>query len=137
MASFKEFEEMEIWQKARHLAREVYRVTGNGAFARDFVLRDQIRRAAISVLSNITEGHERSGNAEFAQFLSIAKGSVGEVKAQLYVAHDQHYVEAQEFKGLFDLTSEIGRMAGGLIAYLRNTNYKGAKFKKRIEVLDE
>ena len=76
MATFRSFTEIEAWQKARELAREIYRVSSQGAFFRDFGLRDQIRRAVISALSNIAEGFERNGTAEFVQFLAVAKGSV-------------------------------------------------------------
>ncbi len=86
MATFKSFEDIEAWQKARELTNRVYDASDKGAFARDFGLRDQIRRACVSILSNIAEGFERSGTGEFVQFLSSAKGSAGEVRAQLYVA---------------------------------------------------
>lgn len=83
MATVRGFENLDAWQLARKLANEIYASSSSGAFARDFVLRDQMRGAAISVLSNIAEGFERGGNAEFIQFLSIAKGSVGEARAQM------------------------------------------------------
>ncbi len=86
MSSFKSFEEIESWQKARELTRKVYAVSNQGAFTKDFGLRDQIRRASVSIMSNIAEGFERDGNREFLQFLAVAKGSSGEVRAQLYVA---------------------------------------------------
>ena len=92
MASFKSFEDIEAWQKGRELVKEVYGVSARGEFSKEFGLKDQIRRASISIISNIAEGFERGGDREFIQFLSIAKGSVGEVKAQLYVALDQGYV---------------------------------------------
>ncbi len=86
MASAQRFEDIKAWQKARELVKNIYQATSVGKFARDFVLRDQIRRAAVSIMSNIAEGFEREGNKEFLQFLSLAKGSCGEVRAQLYVA---------------------------------------------------
>ena len=85
----KKFEEIESWKKARLLTSKIYQTTGQGNFARDFGLKDQIRRASISILSNIAEGFERGGDKEFVQFLAMAKGSCGEVRAQLYVALDQ------------------------------------------------
>src|SRR5229473_8394597 len=100
MPTFQSFEEIEAWQKARELTREVYAVSDEGPFARDFGLRDQMRRASVSILSNIAEGFERSGTGEFVQFLSAAKGSAGEVRAQLYVALDQGYIEAEKFREL-------------------------------------
>jgi four helix bundle protein len=89
MATFHRFEELQAWQKARELTCEVYRATRAGAFSRDRALRDQIRRAAISVTSNIAEGFERNSSVAFAHFLSIAEGSAGEVRSQLYVALEE------------------------------------------------
>lgn len=83
------FEDLEVWKSARELANKVYKVTANGAFSKDYGLRDQIRRAVVSIMSNVAEGYERGGNQELIQFLSIAKGSFGEVRCQLYVAGDQ------------------------------------------------
>ena len=129
MATFKSFEDIESWQEARNLTREIYIVTQKGAFAKDFGLRDQIRRASVSIMSNIAEGFERDGAKEFSQFLSIAKGSVGEVKAQLYVALDQNYIDQQTFQRLKLMAESIGRKLGGLIKYLRKTSYNGTKYK--------
>ena len=84
--TIKRFEQIEAWRKTRQLTASIYKVTSAGAFARDYGLRDQIRRAAVSSMSNIAEGFERDGNKEFIQFLSVAKGSTGEVRSQLYVA---------------------------------------------------
>ena len=97
MATLEKFEDIEARELARELTRLVYEVSSNGNFAKDFALRDQIRRAAISILSNIAEGFERSGNKEFLNFLAIAKGSCGEVRAQLYAAFDQRYIEKARF----------------------------------------
>ena len=87
-----EFEELNVYQRARELTNRVYEVTRNGAFARDFGLVDQIRRASVSIMSNIAEGFERGTNAEFVQFLYIAKGSCGEVRAQVSIAFYQKYI---------------------------------------------
>src|SRR5215208_2039329 len=92
----KNFEDLEIWKIARVLTRAIYQLTRNVKFAKDFALRDQIRRAAISVMSNVAEGFERGGNQEFIQFLYVAKASCGEVRSQLYVALDQSYVSQKE-----------------------------------------
>jgi len=92
VGTIKHLREIEAWQRGRDLAKGVYTVSGKGPFARDFALKDQMRRAAISVMANIADGFERGGNAEFIQFLSVAKGSAGEVEAQLYVALDQKYI---------------------------------------------
>lgn len=129
MATIQSFEEIEAWQKARELARAVYACSGTGAFAKDFVLRDQIRRAAVSIMSNIAEGFERTGSAEFAHFLAIAKGSAGEVEAQLYVALDQGYISKEEFESIRALTSSTKRLIAGLMNYLKQSNRKGQKHK--------
>ena len=129
MATLQNFEEIEAWQKARELVCEVYAISGQGKFEKDFVLRDQMRRAGVSILSNIAEGFERGGRREFLQFLSIAKGSAAELKAQLYVAQDQHYIEQQTFDKLYAMADTVGRMIGGLMRYLAQSDLKGQKFK--------
>lgn len=106
----KKFEELESWKKARKLTNTVYGATASGSFARDFGLKDQIRRASISILSNIAEGFERGGDKEFLQFLAVAKGSCGEVRAQLYVAIEQGYLPQSLFESLSDDAAEIGRL---------------------------
>ena len=105
MAATERFEAIEAWQKARILTKEVYNATATGNFARDFGLRDQIRRAAVSVMYNIAEGFERGGNKEFQQFLSQAKGSAGEVRAQLYVTLDAGFLPQEEFNHLYSLVN--------------------------------
>ena len=129
MPTFKSFEEIASWQKARELTREIYSISNQGVFAKDFSLRDQIRRASISIMSNIAEGSERDGNREFLQFLSIAKGSSAEVRTQLYVALDQNYIDKNTFETLSAISIEIGNLIGGLMNYLRKTDIKGKKFK--------
>lgn len=113
------FEDLRVFQEARELVKQVYTATRSGAISRDRALVDQMRRAALSVLSNIAEGFERDSDAEFARFLYIAKGSCGELRAQVFVALDQEYLA----KGIFDdLTVRCRRISGGLsnlIAYLR------------------
>ena len=108
------FEDLVAWQKARGLTREIYRVTSDGAFIRDFRLRDQIRRACTSVMSNVAEGFERGGRSEFHQFLSIAKASCAELRSQLYVALDAQYLEPNQFASLLAQAEEVGRVLGGL-----------------------
>ena len=129
MATFQNFEEIEAWQKARRLTQDIYNISNHGLFSKDFGLRDQIRRASVSIMSNIAEGFERNGTKEFVQFLAIAKGSVGEVKGQLYVALDQGYINQDTFDRLFVLSTETGRMIGGLMNYLRKSNFSGTKYK--------
>ncbi len=128
MATFKSFEDIDAWKKARELTRYVYDVTSKRAFARDFMLRDQIRRASVSVMSNIAEGHGRGGRKEFLQFLSIALGSANEVGAQLYVALDQGYITDREFQLLAGLVRQTASLIGGLSRYLRTTSVSGTKF---------
>ena len=129
MATFRTFEEIAAWKKARELTHDIYRLTGSGAFAKEYALRDQIRRASISVMSNIAEGFERDGKREFVQFLSIAKGSAGELRAQLCIAFDQGYIDTETFGRLDGISREIGKMIGSLIDYLRRSSIKGAKYK--------
>src|SRR5437660_12683336 len=130
MASFQTFEQIDAWQKARELTNRIYKITSEGAFSRDFGLKDQIRDASVSMMSNIAEGFERSGTGEFRQFLSIAKGSAGEVRSELYVALDQEYVSQEIFKALSADAQRISRMISGLMSYLRSSGVKGTKFKK-------
>ena len=104
----KKFEDLESWKKARKLTNTIYEATAVGRFTRDFGLKDQIRRASISILSNIAEGFERGGDKEFLQFLAVAKGSCGEVRAQLYIAVDQRYLRQDLFDELSKNAAEIG-----------------------------
>ena len=123
---------------ARVLARRVYRCSAAGRFEKDFALRDQIRRAAVSVMSNIAEGFERGGAAEFSQFLSVAKGSAAEVQCQLYVALDAGYISSVEFEELQDLAASAKRCLGGFMKYLRRSPLRGQKFNRaRAAVTDE
>jgi four helix bundle protein len=114
MAKIEKFEDLIAWQKARELAKRIYQITNDGAFARDFGLRDQIRRAAVSIMSNIAEGYERFAPTEFHRFLVIAKGSCAEVRSQLYIAHDIEYLTDQVFQELIDISNELSRVIGGL-----------------------
>jgi four helix bundle protein len=127
--TIKRFEDIEAWQKARELAKIIYIVTSMGKFSKDFGLKDQVRRAVVSILSNIAEGFERGGDKEFAQFISVAKGSCGEVRAQVYVALDQKYIGQDTFDRLSALTIEINQMLSGLMKYLHHSKFKGNKFK--------
>ncbi len=125
----KKFEDIESWKRARRLTNEVYQTTGTGKFASDFGLKDQIRRATISVLSNIAEGFERGGDKEFLQFLAMAKGSCGEVRAQLYIALDQGYLTQEVFEGLSKNAVEIGQLIAGFMKYLSNSDLRGSKYR--------
>jgi len=110
------FEDFIAWQKARRLTSNIYKVSNIGKFARDFGLKDQIRRAGVSVMSNIAEGFERGRPTEFHQFLSIAKGSCAELRSQLYVALDVGYIAGDDFRILMSEAIEVGQIVGGLRA---------------------
>ena len=129
MAKIRRFEEIEAWQNARELTRAIYACANSGRFSKDFGLRDQICRASVSILSNIAEGFERGGNAEFRQFLSMAKGSVAEVEAQLYVAHDQEYITQDQFESMQALAQSTKRQIAGFMNYLSKTTLRGQQFK--------
>src|SRR6266702_7423852 len=107
--SIERFEDLIAWQKARGFTREIYQITQQGAFAKDFGLSGQIQRAAVSVMSNIAEGFERGGRAESHQFLSTAEASCAELRSQLYVAHDVGYLSPEDFAGLLGTAEEVAR----------------------------
>ena len=119
MAKFEGFEEIEAWKKAYDVTLRVYRLTDNGRFAKDFGLRDQIRRASVSIMANIAEGHGRRSNAEFANFLNMARGSAHEVQSHLHIAVGLEYIEREDFDTIYGLLSEVSRMTLSLAKYLR------------------
>jgi four helix bundle protein len=121
MAKFSKFEEIQAWQKARDVTLQIYRITADSDFAKDFGLKDQIRRASVSIMANIAEGHGRKTNSEFANFLNIARGSVAEVQSHLYVALGLNYVGQKDFDELYQTLTEISRMLLSLAQYLRST----------------
>lgn len=129
MAKITRFEDIESWKRARRFTNEIYRITSAGRFSRDFALRDQIRRVAISILSNIAEGFERGGDNEFLQFLSVAKASCGEARAQLYVAMDQSYISSRDFEVLAASANEVNQLIAGLMKYLRQSQLRGSKYR--------
>jgi four helix bundle protein len=110
------FEDLYAWQKARLLTRNVYRVTKQGAFAQDYGLTRQLQRASVSIMSNVAEGFERGGRAEFHQFLSTAKASCAETRSLLYVALDAEYLDEKTFARLLENADEVARIIGGLRA---------------------
>lgn len=110
------FEDLIAWQKARELTREVYQISRQGAFAKDFGLSGQIQRASVSIMSNIAEGFERGGRSEFHQFLSVAKASCAEVRSLLYVSLDIKYIAKTKFEKILNKAEEVGRVVGGLRA---------------------
>ena len=128
MATFKSFEEIEAWKKARILSDRIYKLTIEGTFAKDFKLREQINGSSGSVMDNIAEGYERDGTREFIQFLSIAKGSVGETRSQLYRALDRNHIDKKTFDELTNEATQIGKQLSSLMRYLNRSGFKGTKF---------
>lgn len=120
----KKFEELPIWKLSLKITKIIYDFTAYEKFSRDFSLRDQIRRAIISVSSNVVEGFEKNNNNEFIRFLRIAKGSVGEVRNQLYIALAVSYITSQEFQRLNQELEELGKQIGGFINYLDKKRIK-------------
>ncbi len=129
MSTIEKFEDIEAWKMAREITQMIYQISSASNFSKDFALVNQIRRASVSILSNIAEGFERNGDKEFIQFLTIAKGSCGEVRAQLYVALDQNYIDKEQFVIIKNKLVETNRMLSRLIKYLQQSNLKGGKFK--------
>ena len=113
------FEDLRVWQTARTLTDQIYALTKRESFKADWVLKDQIRRSAISVMSNIAEGFESRTQAQFIDFLGTAKASAGEVRSQLYIAYDQSYLGEEEFESLSDLADKAARQLHRLIRYLK------------------
>jgi four helix bundle protein len=131
MPTILKFEELQIWKDARLLSTHIFQLTQRECFFREFRFKEQIKSAAGSVMDNIAEGFERSSRLEVINFLSIAKGSCGEVKSQLYRALDQKYILSHEFQTLYD---EYDRLSSGIAAftlYLNKSNIKGQKFRGR------
>jgi four helix bundle protein len=131
MAAVQRFEDLAVWKEARKLVREVYATARSGAFVKDFGLRDQICRAAVSVMSNIAEGFERGGNKEFCHFLYLAKGSAGEVRSQRYVALDLGYLQPKTFDELTSLAGGVSRELSGFIKYLNKAQMSSERGKSQ------
>jgi four helix bundle protein len=125
MAKIARFEDLEAWQLARQLTAKVYEATLTGKFAKDYGLRAQIQRAAVSIVSNIAEGFDRKSNKQFLQFLDVASGSASEVKAQLYVALDLKYLTNEQFQDMFTDAVRVGQMLTKLMQYLRTIKDNG------------
>jgi len=122
--SIQRFEDIQAWQEARMLTCHVYAITREGAFSRDFGLRDQIRRAAVSVMANIAEGFDRRSNKEFVQFLGVAFASSSEVKSHLYVALDQSYIQQEKFDVAYAQCTKTASLIYGFMKYLsKNPNH--------------
>lgn len=130
MGKIETFEDLIAWQKAKRLVLSVYEITNSGAFAKDLGLRDQCRRASVSVVSNIAEGFERKGNKEFLQFLYIALGSLGELKTQIIISGELGYINKEQLRVVDAEIIEIRKIINGLINYMKASEKKGSKFSK-------
>ena len=126
--NIKRFEDLEIWQEARELCKIVYEITSTGPFNNDFKFRDQIRSSAGSIMDNIAEGFDRGGNKEFNQFLSISRGSSGEVRSQSYRAYDNKYITEEKYNELLERTDSLSRKTYNLMQHLKNSDLKGLKY---------
>lgn len=122
MASFKRFEDIQAWQKARVISKQIYLISADGTFSRDFDLRSQIRRSAVSIMSNIAEGQGRRTDKDFAHFLNISLGSIKETKSHLYIALDLEYISPEAFNELYSKLDEVGKMVFALCAHLRTSS---------------
>ena len=119
MARIKEFEDLEVWQLSMSLCTEIYELTNKDLFSRDFGLKDQIRRSAISIPSNISEGFERDSKNQFLYFLAISKGSFGELRTQLNIAFNLNYIEKTKFEELKTKCLETSKQIAGFSKYLK------------------
>ena len=129
MATITRFEDLEIWKEARKLVKSVHESVSEPKFSKDFTLKDQILRSSSSVMDNIAEGFERNGNLEFRQFLSIAKGSAGETRSQLYRVLDFNYINEEKFTTLRIDYENLSGKINNFISYLNKKDFKGTKFQ--------
>lgn len=129
MSKIKRFEDIESWQIARKLTKTVFSLSKIGEFNKDYRFKSQILSASGSIMDNIAEGYERGGSAEFKQFLSIAKGSSGEVRSQLYRALDFEYINQEDFEFLVKEYENLSGKLSNFIVYLQNSEIRGVKFK--------
>lgn len=129
MATIQRFEDLEIWQEARKLFNHIKDIATETDLKNDFKLKDQIKASSGSIMDNIAEGFERDGNIEFRQFLSIAKGSAGETRSQLYRVYDSKYISEEKLKILTNDYEQLSKRLAAFIAYLNKKDFKGNKFK--------
>jgi len=138
MGTVRRFEDLEIWKLARVLAKKIHELySASPAFSRDYKLKDQINGSSGSVMDNIAEGFDRCSRNEFVNFLSISKGSIGELKSQLYRAFDRTYFTEEVLNEVYQLADNIGAKIGTLIKYLNRSAFKGVKFKERSSIKKE
>src|SRR5690606_4856186 len=129
MATIKRFEDLEIWQEARNLSKEIINIAKHTELKTDYRFKEQIKSASGSVMDNIAEGFERGGNIEFRQFLSIAKGSAGETRSQVYRLFDNEYINEEKLDFLISEYEKLSRKINNFITYLNRKDFKGTKFK--------
>jgi len=129
MATINRFEDLEVWQEARKLASEIHTICTDTELKNDFRLKSQIKASSGSVMDNIAEGFERDGNMEFRQFLSIAKGSAGETRSQLYRLYDCGYITLEQLEKLKTDYESLSSRLKSFISYLNKKDYKGNKFQ--------
>jgi four helix bundle protein len=129
MATIKQFEDLEIWKKAREICQDIFEIRENTGLKTDYKLYDQINGSSGSTMDNIAEGFERDGNKEFNQFLSIAKASCGETRSQLYRILDRKYIDEKEFETYYEKLIGLSRQIGAFMNYLRKSDLRGNKFK--------
>ena len=132
MATVRRFEELEMWKQARILAQRIFDLYSTSPeFSKDYKLKDQINGSSGSVMDNIAEGFDRGSRNEFVNFLSFSKGSIGEVKSQIYRAFDRKYITEEVLKEVYQLADNVGAQIGSFIKYLNKCGFKGVKFKER------
>ena len=124
MSKIKQFEDMEIWQKATDIAIEIYLISDKGKLKTDFGMKDQIRRAAMSISDNIAEGFEYDNNKDFVRFLRYAKGSAGELRNKLYVLYKVEFIEGEFYEGMRERLIELSKNISGFMKYLREFEKK-------------
>ncbi|HWY38324.1 MAG TPA: four helix bundle protein [Bacteroidia bacterium] len=130
MATFKKFEEIEVWQKARLLDLDIFKLIEETKICKDFKLKDQMLGSSGSIMDNIAEGFGRGGNREFIQFLYISKGSCLELMSQSYRAFDRKYITEPNLNGLLEKLQEINNKIGSLVSYLSRSDIRGPKYKQ-------
>ncbi|AWH84345.1 four helix bundle protein [Flavobacterium album] len=130
MARIEKFEDLKVWQLSREICRDIWHLFEMTPLGRDFELRNQMNRSSGSIMDNISEGFERNGTREFIQFLSISKGSCGELRSQLYRALDRKHISQEQFDMIVVKTDSESKLIGSFMSYLNSANYKGSKFTK-------
>ena len=134
MATYKNFEDLEVWKLSREYCKDIYDIIDSTPLKNNWKLRDQIDGASGSIMDNIAEGFERGGTKEFVQFLGFSKGSCGETRSQLYRIYDRGFINEEKMNELVDKSNQISKQLNGFITYLKQTKIKGYKFEEDQEV---